>query len=410
MTSAGIESGEAHHALTAHEVLLVLGSDPGQGLSSAEAHRRLEQFGPNRLPSSTGAGWVLRAARQFHNPLIYVLLVAGVVTAVLGDVVESVVIFAVVAVNALVGYLQESKAESALDALRDMVRTTARVVRAGRIELVDSEVLVPGDVVRVEAGDKVPADLRLIRETDVEVDESALTGESEPVVKDEVTLRVDTLVADRRNMVYSGTLVTSGSGAGVVVSTGAATELGQIHRLVGTVDPLATPLTRRLGQFSRILTVIILLLAVLTFAVGVWRGEPGPAMFTAAVALAVGAIPEGLPAAVTITLAIGVGRMARRRAVVRRLPAVETLGSTTVICTDKTGTLTQNSMTVVEVWTPGASYRVDGVGYAAEGAVLDDRGIPRDLGDDRALATLAEVGSSVQRRPPVGGRTTTPGW
>jgi cation-transporting ATPase F len=238
----------------------------------------------------------------------------------------------------------------------------------------------------------VPADLRLIAETDVEVDESALTGESDPVVKDEVTLNADTVVADRRNMLYSGTLVTRGSGAGVVVASGADTELGHIHRLVGDVDPLATPLTRRLADFSRILTVIILALAGLTFTVGVWRGEPWPEMFTAAVALAVGAIPEGLPAAVTITLAIGVARMARRRAVVRRLPAVETLGSTTVICTDKTGTLTQNEMTVVELWTPGGTYQVEGVGYLPDGRVLDARGREAVAGGDAAFLPLLEAG------------------
>ncbi len=415
MTASGAElpSGDAHHALSALEVLLILGSDPERGLGDDEARRRLERFGPNRLPPVSSAGWVVRVARQFHNPLIYVLVVAGVVTTLLGEYVESVVIFGVVLVNATVGFLQESRAEAALDALSEMVRTTARVVRGGRTTVVDSEALVPGDVVRIEAGDKVPADLRLTSETDVEVDESALTGESDPVVKDEVTLTADTVVADRRNMLYSGTLVTRGSGLGVVVSTGGDTELGQIHRLVGAVDPLATPLTRRLGEFSRILTVIILALAVMTFGIGVWRGEPWPEMFTAAVALAVGAIPEGLPAAVTITLAIGVRRMARRRAVVRRLPAVETLGSTTVICTDKTGTLTENSMTVVEIWTPESHYRVEGVGYSSEGAVTQGSGDRASLTDDAALGALAEVGilcsdvhlSESEPRRPVGDPT-----
>jgi cation-transporting ATPase F len=246
--------------------------------------------------------------------------------------------------------------------------------------------------VRVEPGDRVPADLRLTIETDVQVDESALTGESAPVVKDEVTLNVDTVVADRRNMLYSSTLVTRGSGAGVVVATGAATELGQIHRLVGGVDLLETPLTRNLAEFSRILTGIILGLAVATFLVGTARGEPWADMFTAAVALAVGAIPEGLPAAVTITLAIGVSRMARRRAVVRRLPAVETLGSTTVICTDKTGTLTQNEMTVVEVWTPARRYLVSGSGYSSAGSVNGVDGHSADLDESTAFTALLDVG------------------
>ncbi len=392
MGDSDVGRGDDHHALGAHEVLLLLGTDPQAGLSHAEARRRLEQYGVNRLPSGAGAGWLRRLARQFHNPLIYVLLVAGAVTTVLGDVVEAVVIFGVVAVNASVGLLQESKAEAALDALRDLVRTIARVRRAGQTSVVDSEDLVPGDLVEVAAGDKVPADVRLTTETDIEADESMLTGESEPVVKDEVTLQSATVVADRRNMLYSGTLVTRGSGEGVVVATGGATELGQIHRLVGEVDPLATPLTRRLSEFSKVLTVIILALAGVTFGIGVWRGEPWPEMFNAAVALAVGAIPEGLPAAVTITLAIGVGRMARRRAVVRRLPAVETLGSTTVICTDKTGTLTENVMTVVEVWTPAARYRVEGVGYAEGGAIADVAGHEVSPKDAPVLRSLVEAG------------------
>jgi cation-transporting ATPase F len=380
-----------HHALTAHEVLLVMGTDPDRGLEEAEARRRLARFGPNRLPPTAGARWWLRVGRQFHNPLIYVLLTAGFVTLALGQLVESAVILGVVLINALVGYLQESRAEAALDALREMVRTTARVVRSGAVAELESEALVPGDVVRVEAGDQVPADLRLIAETDVEADESALTGESQPVVKDQVTLLPDTVVADRRNMLYSGTLVTRGAGTGVVVATGGETELGEIHRLVSDVDPLATPLTRRLTDFSRLLTVVILGLAAVTFAIGVWRGEPGAEMFTAAVALAVGAIPEGLPAAVTITLAIGVARMARRRAVVRRLPAVETLGSTTVICTDKTGTLTQNEMTAVQVWTPLGRYVVEGVGYDPSGRVLDGDGQVAE-GDASDLRSLAVAG------------------
>lgn len=378
--------------MSAHEVLLVLGTDPRAGLTEAETNSRQVRFGPNRLPAVAGAGWMRRLARQFHNPLIYVLLVAGLVSVTFGDVVESVVIFGVVVVNAAVGLLQESKAESALDALRDMVRTTARVTREGQTTVVDSEDLVPGDLVTVAAGDKVPADLRVTTETDLEADESSLTGESDPVAKDEVTLRSATLVADRRNMLYSGTLVTRGSGVGVVVATGGSTELGQIHRLVGEVDPLETPLTRRLNEFSKVLTLIILALASVTFGVGVWRGEPWPEMFNAAVALAVGAIPEGLPAAVTITLAIGVGRMARRRAVVRRLPAVETLGSTTVICTDKTGTLTENVMTVVEVWTPVSLYRVDGVGYDPTGTVADSAGQRVSAEADSVFRSLVEAG------------------
>ncbi|MCZ7414491.1 HAD-IC family P-type ATPase [Streptomyces sp. WMMC897] len=371
----GRHPAEAHHALVAHEVVLLLETDAERGLSGPEAARRLERFGPNLLPPATGGSLLRRILGQFHHPLIYVLLVAGAVTAALGEYVDSTVILAVVLVNALIGFVQESKAEAALEGLRAMVRTTATVVRGGREHTVPSAELVPGDLVVVEAGDKVPADVRLVRVAELRVDESALTGESDPVTKDEVVLHPGTPVADRRNMTHSGTLVTAGRGAGVVVATGPETELGAIHRLVGSAETLATPLTAKLAAFSRILTVVILALAAVTFAIGLARGEEAVRMFTAAVALAVGAIPEGLPAAVTITLAIGVVRMARRRAVIRRLPAVETLGGTTVICSDKTGTLTENQMTVRTLWTPdGTAYQVTGSGYDPSGTLRDADG------------------------------------
>ena len=384
---------EEHHALADHQILLLLETHPSQGLSRAEAAERLQRYGPNLLPPATSGGPIRRLLRQLQNPLIYVLLVAGAVTVALGEAVEAAVIFGVVVINAIVGFIQESKAEAELDALRSLVRTSARVVRAGRSESVPSETLVPGDLVVIQAGDKVPADIRLLEVAELQADESALTGESVPVVKDEVALPIDTPVADRRNMLYSGTLITTGSGAGIVVATGSQTELGEIHRLVRSVDPLATPLTRRLAWFSKVLTAVILALAAVTFAVGVLRGEPWADMFSAAVALAVGAIPEGLPAAVTITLAIGVGRMARRRAVIRRLPAVETLGSTTVICTDKTGTLTQNQMTVRSVWTVHGPYRLGGHGYDPAGEITGPEGAAASLAADEALAWTMRAGA-----------------
>ncbi|WP_411574749.1 HAD-IC family P-type ATPase [Streptomyces fradiae] len=367
--SAGPAAGGGHHGLAVHEVVLLLESDPHRGLTPEEAARRLESFGPNALPAAAGGGVVRRVLRQFHHPLIYVLMAAAAITAGLGEYVDSGVIFAVVLVNALVGYVQESKAEAALDALRSMVSTSARVVRGGRERAVPSEELVPGDLVLVKAGDKVPADVRLVRQSELRVDESALTGESLPVAKREAALPTRTPVSDRRNMVYSGTLVTSGTGAGVTVATGGETELGEIHRLVGTAETLATPLTAKLNRFARTLTVAILALAAVTFAIGVVRGRNATETFTAAVALAVGTIPEGLPAVVTITLAVGVARMARRRAVIRRLPAVETLGGTTVICSDKTGTLTENQMTVRVLWTPDRAYEVTGSGYTPHGTI-----------------------------------------
>ncbi len=371
MTAA--DDVQTHHALAVHEVLLLLETDHRSGLDEPEAMRRLELYGSNQLSSAPSVGVFRMILRQLHNPLVYVLIVAGLVTLFLREFVDSSVIFGVVVINAIVGFLQESKAESALEALRSMVHTEASVIRGGTRQSIPSEELVPGDLVILEAGNKVPADLRLISETELQVDESALTGESLPVVKDEVVLPPATTVADRRNMAYSGTLVTAGAGSGIVVATGGGTELGQIHRLVGSAKTLATPLTRKLATFSAWLTVIILGLAVVTFAVGVARGGPASEMFTAAVALAVGAIPEGLPAAVTITLAIGVSRMARRRAVIRRLPAVETLGSTTVICSDKTGTLTVNRMTVQVVWTATHEFAVSASASASESLVPDIR-------------------------------------
>jgi cation-transporting ATPase F len=392
-STASKVTANSHHTLAAHEVVLLLETDPHRGLDSAQAAERLDRFGPNALPAARGAGLLVRILRQFHHPLIYVLLVAGAVTAALGEFIDSAVIFGVVVINALVGFIQESKAEAALQSLRAMVHTDATVIRDGRERRVSSEELVPGDLVVIEAGDKVPADVRLLRQTELHVDESALTGESLSVAKDEVVLPEGTPVADRLNMAYSGTLVTAGNGAGVVVATGAETEIGQIHRLVGAAQMLATPLTAKLAKFSKILTVAILALAAATFAAGLLRRQDAADTFIAAVALAVGAIPEGLPAAVTITLAIGVSRMAKRRAVIRRLPAVETLGSTTVICADKTGTLTENQMTVREIWTPGSCVGVTGNGYSPEGVLHSADAEVVSISGDAALRWTLVAGA-----------------
>jgi magnesium-transporting ATPase (P-type) len=317
-------------------------------------------------------GPLLRFLLQFHQPLIYILIAAGTVTLFLQEWVDSAVIFGVVFINAIIGFVQESKAESAIESLKKMMTTQTNVLRDGKWQEIDAVNLVVGDVIQLASGNKVPADVRILRCRDLQVDESALTGESVPVIKKEEILDPETILADRRNMAYAGTLVTYGQARAVVVATGDNTETGRISELIATATDLSTPLTKKIASFSKILLIAILALAAVTFAVGIWRGETAVYMFMAAVALAVGAIPEGLPAAVTITLAIGVNRMAKKRAIIRKLPAVETLGSTTVICSDKTGTLTENQMTVKKIFAGDSFYDVEGNGYAPEGHLLHD--------------------------------------
>lgn len=376
----------AHHSLHAHEVVLLLEADAFRGLRVEEIAGRRQAYGLNVLPRAARSGFLRSAGHQFNNPLVYVLIAAAIVTMVLGEYVDTGVIVGVVVVNVVIGLIQEVRAEAALEALRSLVPTRSVVVRGGNRMEVPSEYLVPGDLVLLEAGDKVPADIRLVRTSGLRVDESALTGESEPVSKDEVVLPLTTPVADRRNMLYGGTLVTTGTGAGIVVAIAGETELGEIQRLMGAVTPAPTPLTSKLASFSMTLTVAILGLAAVAFIIGVGRGQHPAGMFTAAVALAVGAIPEGLPAAVSVTLAIGVRRMARRRAVVRRLPVVETLGSTTVICSDKTGTFTENQMTVTAIRTPACHYEVTGTGYGPEGSI-----VPISPGQTTGKATAGDA-------------------
>ncbi len=380
------------HQLEASEVTLLLRSDPQTGLSLREAADRLEHYGPNAVSQRRGVPAWKRFLLQFNQPLVYILLIASGVTAVLHEWVDSCVIFGVVVINAIVGYLQEAKAERAIEALSRLVRTYVTVRRGGRKLRIPSAEVVPGDVVLLQSGDRVPADLRLLQVYNLHCDESALTGESLPVAKHPDPLDGDIALADRRNQAFAGTLVTAGQGEGLVWATGDRTETGRIAWLIAEAVDISTPLTRKISEFSKLLLWIILGLAGLTFGVGVLRGEPAIDMFLAAVALAVGAIPEGLPAALTIVLAIGVGRMARRRAVIRRLPAVETLGSTTVICSDKTGTLTENQMTVQEVYAGGRTYALAGTGYQPEGEICLD-GVPVDPAEHPALRECLRAGS-----------------
>jgi magnesium-transporting ATPase (P-type) len=366
---------EAPHPWHAHPVAHVtahLESDLHHGLAHDEAARRIGVHGHNRLTRRAGRGGLRRLLSQFHQPLIYILLISGVTAGALGEWVDASVILGVVIVNAIVGFVQEGRAEQALAALARTVSSEVSVQRGGSRHRLDAEGLVPGDVVHLGAGDRVPADLRVTHASGLQATEAALTGESAAVAKHTEALPEATRVAERANMVFAGTLVVAGQGRGLVVATGDRTETGRIATLLSNTESLQTPLTRAMARFSNLLLLVILALALVTFVVGLARGETAVDMLMAAVALAVGAIPEGLPAALTVTLAIGVARMAQRRAIIRRLPAVETLGSTTVICSDKTGTLTENQMTVEAIHAGGRSYAVSGRGYTPSGQVALD--------------------------------------
>jgi len=365
---AGSAAGKvAWHALETAEVFQGLGASES-GLDEIEVEARRLRYGPNLLPEPPRRGLLQRFLLQFHNLLIYVLLAAALVTALLADWVDAGVILAVVLINALIGFFQEGKAEQAVEAIRNLLTQEALVLRDGHKLTVAADQLVPGDVVFLQSGDKVPADLRLFRVKDLRIEEAALTGESVPVDKRVAPVATAAALGDRASMAFSGTLVRFGQGTGVVVETAERTELGRVSALLARVETLATRLSRQLDQFSKWLTAAILVLAggTLVFGLAV-RDYSFGEIFFACVALAVAAIPEGLPAIITITLALGVQRMARRHAIIRRLPAVETLGSVTVICSDKTGTLTRNEMTVTQLVTADDAYLVSGVGYDPHG-------------------------------------------
>lgn len=350
------------------------------GLSNKEAETRLAQHGPNRLPEPQVRSPLVRFLYQFHNVLIYVLIAACVITAMLGHWVDASVILGVVILNAAIGFVQEGKAENALRAIRQMLSPNAMVMRYGRQLTIRAEALIPGDIVLLQSGDKVPADLRLFRVKGLQIQESILTGESMAVEKTIDVAEQGAALGDRLCIAYSGTLVTHGQGGGVVVETGAQTEIGRISTLVSEVEQVTTPLLRQMDQFGRWLTLAILGVAAITFAFGsLIRDYAAADMFLAAVSLAVAAIPEGLPAIMTITLAIGVQRMARRNAIIRKLPAVETLGAVSVICSDKTGTLTRNEMTVRSITTTNHLFDLAGTGYDPHGAIsLSDKVVQLD--------------------------------
>ncbi|MFN6483474.1 MULTISPECIES: HAD-IC family P-type ATPase [unclassified Nostoc] len=373
------------HTLGEQKVVQTLASHPEAGLSHEEATTRHQQMGANQLTAKSGKSPWLRFLEQFNQPLLYILLTAGLVTLLLKDWIDAGVIFGVTLINVIIGYIQESKAEGAIAALSKAVTTEATVIRNSQKTRLASTELVLGDLVLLASGDKVPADLRLLTVRGLQVDESALTGESVPVEKVTQLLDVETPLAERSNMVYAGSFVTFGQAEGIVVAIADATETGRISQLIESSTNLKTPLTRNIDKFSKSLLYVILALAALTFAVGLGQGESWINVFKASVALVVSAIPEGLPAIVTVTLAIGVSRMARRKAIIRKLPAVETLGSTTVICSDKTGTLTENQMTVQKIYAGGQHYTVSGIGYAPDGEILMN-GQPVDFNADGHIA------------------------
>ena len=379
----------AWHALPADEALRRLGSDGTSGLAPPEAAQRLARDGPNRITVRRATPWWRLALAQFNAPLVYLLVVAGIVTLVLGEYVDSAVIMGVVLVNAIVSFIQEQRAVKAIDALARSMSIETTVIRGAERRRIDAGELCIGDIVVLEPGDRVPADSRVVHARELKVDESMLTGESKAVSKSAAEMPEGTVLADREGMAYAGSLMVRGSGRAMVVAIADDTEIGRISGMIASADEIATPLTRKIAAFSTLLLWVILAIAGLAFGLGVMRGEPMADMFKAAVALAVGAIPEGLPAAVTIMLAVGVARMASRRAIIRKLPAVEALGSVTVICSDKTGTLTRNEMTVAAVVAGGSRFDVTGAGYEREGS-FQCGGVPVDVADCPALSGMLE--------------------
>ena len=385
------EQAPAWHALSAEKVLSRLDASP-DGLSAGEVEPRRDRYGSNRLPEPPKPSALLRFARQFHNVLIYILLVAAAGTAILQLWIDTAVILGVVLLNALIGFVQEGRAQRAIEAIRGMLAPKAVVIRDGRRQQIPAEELVPGDVVELGAGDRVPADVRLLSAKNLRVDEAILTGESVPVDKDVSPVDAEAEIGDRLSLGFSGTMVAVGQARGVVVATGPSSEIGKISEMLSGVEQIRTPLLRQIAQFGRWLSLVIVLLAGATFAFGYGiRAYALVDVFLAAVSLAVAAIPEGLPAIMTITLAIGVQRLASRNAVIRRLPVVETLGALTVIYSDKTGTLTRNEMTAKSMVTADLLVEVGGVGYEPHGG-FSSHGQDFDPADDPILLEALRAG------------------
>ena len=378
------------HSIDVDSVLEELKTSADDGLGEDEVKKRLEEYGENKLPEKKGRSALMRFLLHFHNVLIYVLLVAAGITALMEHWIDTFVILAVVIVNATVGFVQEGKAEKALEAIRKMLSLEAMVVRGGKRRKINAEEIVPGDIVQLRSGDKVPADVRIIQVKNFRVEESPLTGESTDVNKTTDPVEENAVVGDRKNMAFSGTMVTYGTATGVVVTTGSNTEIGKITEMISEVEEITTPLLQKIDSFALKLSVFILVFAGSFFAFGYFfRDYELFELFLATIGVVVASIPEGLPAIMTITLAIGVQRMAKRNAIIRRLPSVETLGSVSVICSDKTGTLTRNEMTVKTVLTADDEYEIGGSGYKPEGKIKkNDSEV--DAGDEPVLEKLLQ--------------------
>ena len=362
------------HSLSAQKVAEILKTDPKQGLDLNEANDRLQKLGENTLSVKKEQNPAISFLLQFKQPLVLILIMAGSITAMLQELIDTGVIFGVVVANAVIGFIQEHKAGKAIQALAQIVKSENVVVRNGEKIRVFSKEIVLGDVVQLRSGDKTPADMRLYYTKDLKIDESILTGESISVKKQTKVFPSNTDLAERKNMAYGGTLVTNGYGIGMVVLTGDDTETGKISQTMFKAQELETPLTKRISYFSKKLLFVILGLSILTFLFGIlFTQRTMTELFMEIVALSVAVIPEGLPAAITITLAIGVGYMAKRNAIIRKLPAVETLGSTTIICSDKTGTITENQMTVSEIYAGGKFFEVSGTGFQPIGKINHDQ-------------------------------------
>ncbi|MFN3466644.1 MAG: cation-translocating P-type ATPase, partial [Candidatus Brocadiales bacterium] len=398
------------YKLSAEEVLKQLESRPA-GLSDAEAARRLEKYGPNEIVEKKKTPAILQFLKQFTEVLIIILLVATIVSAVLGEYLDAGVIFAIVILNAVMGFIHEKKAEKAVEALKKMLVPKAKVVRDGSVKVVESRSVVPGDILILEAGERITADCRIMESLNLKVNESVLTGESVPVEKEPDAIRGSATIPERKNMLFSGTTAVYGHCRTIVTATGMETEFGKIAALLQAEEKESTPLQKRLEKLGKILGIIILVICAAVFGTGIARAglhnrQEIITLFLTAVALAVAAIPEALPAVVTITLAMGLTKMAKRNAIVRKLPAVETLGSATTICTDKTGTLTVNEMTVRKIFVDGKILDVTGQGYDKNGEFLNN-GQRVEPGEDVKL--LLETGllcnNAILDKEPVGDPT-----